>query len=139
MIIDPCMFMHPEDSKAISVLKRVPGFNFVVRKFMEKGGESLFRGENLANYVRVTIANFPRLFNIFKDVVSRLGIKTPELYVYNDPVMNAYTYGETNTFVAISSGAVETMTDDEMKGVIAHECGHIICHHTFYNSLLMTL
>lgn len=139
MSIDPCMVMHPEDLKAIAVLRKIPGFDYVIRKFMEKGGERLFRGENLANYVRVTKTSLPRVYNIFKDIVARLGIKEPELYVYNDPVMNAYTYGETNTFVAISSGAIETMTYDELKGVIAHECGHIVCHHTFYNTLLRSL
>jgi Zn-dependent protease with chaperone function len=63
----------------------------------------------------------------------------PELYIYNDPEMNAYTYGETNTFVAISSSLIERLSTDELRSVMAHECGHILCHHTLYNTLLRTI
>lgn len=111
----------------------------MVRKFMEYGGESIFRGENLANHVKVTEDNYPDVFRIFLKDVKKFDIKMPELYVYNEPVINAYTCGEPHTFVAISIGAVDTMAIEELKGIMAHECGHIVCHHTFYNMLLMTI
>ena len=66
----------------------------------------------------------------------REGIDIPEVYVYNDPVMNAFTYGETNPFVCISSSCVEKLTDDELVCFMAHECGHILCKHTLYNSVV---
>ena len=53
--------------------------------------------------------------------------------------MNAYTYGETNTFIALSSSLVERMNINELRCVIAHECGHILCQHTLYNTLLRTI
>lgn len=132
-------FMHPADAKAITALKNVPGFNYLVRKYMEHGGESLYRGQNLANHLKVYEDNFPELYRVFKETVASLGIEEPELYVYNDPYINAYTYGETKTFIAISSGAVEALSPEELNGVLAHECGHIVCHHTFYNTLLYSL
>ncbi len=135
---DNC-FIHPADAKAITALKKVPGFNYLVRKYMEYGGESLYRGQNLANHVKVYEDNFPKLYRVFKETVDALGIDEPELYVYNDPYINAYTYGETRIFIAISSGAVEALSSEELKGILAHECGHILCHHTFYNTLLYSL
>ena len=131
--------MHPEDAKAIQMIKSVPGCERLVRKFMELGYEARYRGENLANMIQVTSRNFPEIYAPFKEVVKRVGIKEPELYVYNDPVMNAYTYGETNTFIALSSGLVEMMSREELKGVIAHECGHILCKHTLYLTMYKTL
>ena len=71
--------------------------------------------------------------------MARVGIREPELYIYNDPEINAYTYGETNVFVAISSGAVERMNKDELKGILAYECGHILCKHTLYMTIWKTL
>jgi Zn-dependent protease with chaperone function len=53
--------------------------------------------------------------------------------------MNAYTYGETNTFVALSSSLVEKLNIEEVSSIIAHECGHILCKHTLYNTLLRTI
>lgn len=87
----------------------------------------------------MTLKSFSEIYRLFKEVVARVGIREPELYIYNDPEINAYTYGETNTFVAISSGAVERMNKDELKGILAHECGHILCKHTLYMTIWRTL
>lgn len=37
-----------------------------------------------------------------------------DLYIYNNTVINAYIYGNTNTFIAISSEIIETMTIEEL-------------------------
>jgi Zn-dependent protease with chaperone function len=127
--------MHPEDAKAIQMIKSVPGCEQLIRVFMKLGYEAQYRGENLANHIKVTLKSFSEIYRLFKEVVARVGIREPELYIYNDPEINAYTYGETNTFVAISSGAVERMNKDELKGILAHECGHILCKHTLYMTI----
>ena len=120
--------MHPEDAKAIQMIKSVPGYEKLVRLFMKLGYEMQYRGENLANMVRVTPHCYPQIYGLFKEVVNKTGIKEPELYIYNDPEMNAYTYGETRTFVALSSSIVEKLTPEELKGIMAHECGHNTKH-----------
>ena len=105
--------MHPEDAKALQMLKKLKGFDDLIRCMMENGYEKQFRGDNLGCYLKVND--------------------------HNDPVMNAYTYGETNTFVAISSSLIERLSIDELRSVMAHECGHILCQHTLYNTLLRTI
>ena len=131
--------MHPEDAKALRMLKKIKGFDAFIRASMEYGYEQVYRGENMGFMVRVNQRNFPEIYQAFKSVVKRVGIREPELYVYNDPVMNAYTYGETNTFVAISNSLINAMTLDEVRCILAHECGHILCQHTLYNTLLRTI
>ena len=131
--------MHPEDAKAIQMLRRIKGFDALVRASMEHGYEKIFRGENLGCMVKVNAQNNHNLYTAFKGVVQKVGIAEPEFYIYNDPVMNAYTYGETNTFIAVSNSLVERLTIDQVRSVIAHECGHILCKHTFYNTLLRTI
>jgi Zn-dependent protease with chaperone function len=131
--------MHPEDAKALQMLRKIKGFDAFIRTSMEYGYEQVFRGENLGMMVKVNAQNYPSLYAAFKSVVRKVGIKEPELFIYNDPVMNAYTYGETNTFVALSSSIVEKLNTDEVSGIIAHECGHILCKHTLYNTLLRTI
>lgn len=137
--MDAKQFIHPEDAKALRVLKRMPFFETVVRAIMEDSGERLFYGEHLAMMVRVNAKNYPVLHKLFKKVVKACGISCPDLYVYNDPVPNAYTYGETSPIVAVSSGLLNLMEEDELKSVLAHECGHIVCHHTLYTTMVHIL
>ena len=124
--------MHPEDAKAIQAIKSVPGYERLAKKLLRLGTEAQYKGENLANKVQVTPQSFPDVYAPFKEVVDRVGIKEPDLYVDNDPMIDAYTYGETHTFIVLSSGLIEKMSREELKGVIAHECGHILCKHTLY-------
>lgn len=131
--------MHPDDAKAILVLRKMKGFDRLIRGTMEYGYEKIFRGQNLGNMVKVNASNYSELHRAFEGVVRKVGIEKPELYIYNDPVMNAYTYGEKNTFIALSNSLVEKMSMDEVRSIIAHECGHILCKHTFYNTLLRTI
>ena len=128
--------MHPNDLKAMQILKEIPCVDSVCRKIMEYGYERIFRGENLATMVKATAQCLPRVFILMKKTAERIGINTPEVYVYNDPVMNAYTYGETAPFVCIASSCVEKLNDEELICLMAHECGHIICKHTLYNSVV---
>ncbi len=124
--------MHPEDAKAIQAIKSVPGYERLAKKLLRLGTEAQYKGENLADMVQVTPQSFPDVYAPFKEVVDRVGIKEPDLYVDNDPMIDAYTYGETHTFIVLSSGLIEKMSREELKGVIAHECGHILCKHTLY-------
>ena len=134
-----CDIMHPEDAKALQMLRKLKGFDDLIRASMEWGYEQVFRGENMGSMVKVNHQNFPELYRAFREVVKRVDIREPELYIYNDPVMNAYTYGETNTFVAVSHSLVEKITMNEVCCILAHECGHILCQHTLYNTLLRTI
>lgn len=53
--------------------------------------------------------------------------KMPEVGVYNSPEVNAFATGPSkkNSLVAVSSGLLNGMTDDEIEGVLAHEISHI--------------
>lgn len=128
--------MHPADAKALQVLKQARGFNTLIKYFMQVGDERIMRGENLGTMLRVSPDNLPKVYTAFQEVVNCVGIDEPELYIYNDPVMNAYTYGDTRIFVALSSSLVERLTLPELKSIMAHECGHILCRHTLYKTVL---
>ena len=128
--------MHPEDLKALQMLQSLPFIDKVCRKVMEVGYERIFKGENLANMVKATERCMPRVFSLMARTAKTIGMDVPDVFVYNDPVMNAWTYGETNPFVCISSSCVEKMDDKELMALMAHECGHILCKHTLYQSVV---
>lgn len=126
---------HPEDLKATQILRSIPGIESICRKVMEVGYERILRGENLAMMLKVSEKCMPDVLSLMRQTVSAVGIDMPEVYIYNDPVMNAYTYGETKTFVCISSSCIEKLDKNELQCLMAHECGHILCQHVLYGSV----
>lgn len=131
--------MHPEDMKALQMLQSVPFVDRICRIIMQWGYERLLKGENLANMVKVTQRGMPRVYILMARTAGIIGIDVPDVYVYNDPDMNAWTYGETNPFVCISSSCIEKLDDDELMCLMAHECGHIRCKHVLYQSVVNLL
>lgn len=53
--------------------------------------------------------------------------KMPEVYIYDSAEVNAFATGasKNNSLVAVSAGLVNTMTRQEVEGVLAHEVSHI--------------
>ena len=66
------------------------------------------------------------------EMVSNLSQKAklpniPQIGIYNSPEVNAFATGpnKRKSLVAVSSGLLANMDDDEVEGVIAHEISHI--------------
>ena len=53
--------------------------------------------------------------------------KTPQIGIYQSPEVNAFATGPSKkkSLVAVSSGLLNTMNDEELEGVLAHEVAHI--------------
>ena len=128
-------FIHPEDAAALEQMENIPGFPLLVKKFLSLGFERLQYGINMASAIRLSPTQLPELYNRLPSICKQLGIEEPEFYLQMDPQPNAWTFGDTRVFITISSGLVEMMNDMELDAVIAHECGHILCHHVLYHSL----
>ncbi len=57
----------------------------------------------------------------------KLGIKTPEIGIFNSPSPNAFATGSSknNSLVALSTGLIESMNKNEIEAVIGHEMSHV--------------
>jgi heat shock protein HtpX len=53
--------------------------------------------------------------------------KMPEVGIYNSPEVNAFATGpsKSKSLVAVSTGLLQTMDEDAVEGVLAHEVAHI--------------
>lgn len=125
-------FMHPWDHKATENLKRVPGFDALIKKVLEYGLERIFYLENVADNVRVTPRMFPKLDRYLDWGCQILDVPKPELYVSMKFEANAFTYGHTRPFIVLNSGLIDLLDEEERFFVIAHELGHIKCEHLLY-------
>lgn len=128
-------FIHPEDAAALRQLESIPGFPALVKKVLSLGFEELQYGLNMATAIRLSPTQLPNLYNHLPPTCKKLGIQEPEFYLQMNPMPNAFTFGDTRIFITITSGLVEMMEGEELDAVIAHECGHIVCHHVLYHSI----
>ena len=55
------------------------------------------------------------------------GIKMPEVAIYDSPDVNAFATGPSrnNALVAVSTGLLNNMSQDEAEAVLAHEVSHV--------------
>ena len=128
-------FIHPEDAAALEQLENIPGFPAFVKKILALGLEQMQYGINMASSIRLSPNQLPELYNRLPPICEKLGIEEPEFYLQMNPMPNAWTFGDTKTYITITSGLVETLTERELDAVIAHECGHILCRHVLYHSI----
>jgi Zn-dependent protease with chaperone function len=103
-------------------------------------GTSLRRRQIMGNAVQVTAQQFPELYGAFTRASNLLPTTRVNLFVTQDPVMNAYamSYDEPFTIV-LTSGLVEKLSLEEVRGVIGHELGHILMDHVRLTSVMAGL
>lgn len=67
------------------------------------------------------------LVNTVANQARQLGLKTPEVAIYDAPEPNAFATGpsKNNSLVAVSTGLLHGMTRDEVEAVLAHEVAHV--------------
>lgn len=129
-------FIHPADKKALDALKAIPGVDLVLKKLMNLVAEKMFQIEATSSFLKLGPSQMPEMYNVLVKVCKKLEIDPiPELYLQLDREPNAYTLGDTDVFIVLHSGLLETMTLEEIETVIAHECGHIVCHHVLYHTI----
>lgn len=68
-----------------------------------------------------------RVYNLTENLCMSVGMTMPKLRVIDSPALNAFASGikEKNYCVTLTTGIIETLEDEELEGVIAHELMHI--------------
>jgi heat shock protein HtpX len=79
------------------------------------GAKSLERKENM------------RIYNLTENLCMSVGMRMPNLYIMETDALNAFASGidEKSYAVTLTRGIINTLNDEELEGVIAHELAHI--------------
>ena len=83
-----------------------------------------------------------RLVNVVEEMAIAAGLPVPALYVLPDePRVNAFAAGFSpdRAVVAVTRGALDELTRDELQGVVAHELSHVLNGDARLNLQLLAL
>ena len=131
---------HPADRSALTALRRLKGFDQILKVLSAMLRERQHRLLYLASAARVGPRQFADLDALLDDCVLVLDAPVkPELFVSQSPLASAYTIGMDTPFIVVTSGMYDLMTHDEMGFVIGHELGHALSGHAVYRTMLMHL
>lgn len=85
----------------------------------------------LGNALQIEYSAYAWLRDCANDVSRDLEMPRVEIFVTQDPVINAYAFGFIRPYtIVLHSGSIRYLTHDELKAVVVHEMGHIKFGHT---------
>ena len=105
--------------------------NFGVYFFSDKIVLAMYRAQEIAE------AKMPELYAIVRELTSEANIPMPKLYMVPQNAPNAFATGRNpkHAVVCVTSGIMDILSRDELKGVLAHELAHVKNRDT----LIMTI
>lgn len=131
--LDPREYEHPFDKKALDTLQGTKGLDTLVKKFYEYGVEKIFNIQLTSSNLKVTQSSFPELYAIFEETRQVLNLPVvPFFYIIRSDDLQGFITGVDHPIIALSSGAVDSFTNEELAFIIGREMGHIKSQHVLY-------
>jgi Zn-dependent protease with chaperone function len=133
-------YEHAADRSALVALRKLTGFDTLLKQLMGLFPERALRLSVLAGAVKVSERQFPHIYEMVRDGCYILDMDTvPEVYVVQTPVPNAMAVGFKQPFIVIHSSLVDLCDPEELRAVVGHELGHILSGHAVYRTMLLIL
>ncbi len=133
-------YEHPADRSALVALRKLSGFDTILRNLAGLFNDRALRLAFLASSVRAGQDQFPELYNYLRDGCYVLDLpNVPELFIWQNPVANAVALGTSKPFVVITTGLLDLLDAEETRFAIGHELGHVLSGHAVYSTMLYHL
>jgi Zn-dependent protease with chaperone function len=133
-------YEHPADRAATAALKAIPHLDTVIGKIIEFGYERALRRGVLGSAVRLGEDQLSHVWRAHARAYATLDLEpAPDLYLTQFPVANAMTIGAGQPIVVVNSELVQLLDGEQLRGVFAHEAGHVLSEHVLYRTALVIL
>ena len=99
----------------------VIGFNLLAYFFSDKMALAASRARP------VTEAELPHVYGIVRRLAMQMGIPEPSIHVIDSPQPNAFATGRSpkKAAVAVTTGILEVLGNEELEAVLGHELAHV--------------
>lgn len=125
------------DGSVARTVDAIPLLPQLVEGLLKYWSKPMQRAQHLGCGVRTGPNQLPRLHAIVRQHANALDLTCPELFVKQDPTLNAYTFGTNDdACVVVHSALVDLLDQQELNFILAHEIGHIKARHVTYGSVL---
>ena len=107
------------------------GLTFAAVFFIVMALASYYAGDKLALATAgakpVSAQGNPYVYRMVENLAMTAGLPMPKVYLINDPQINAFATGRDpkHASIAVTTGAIEQLENEELEGVIAHELSHV--------------
>jgi len=136
--ISPKAYEHPADRAATAALQSIPRLDTVLRKIIEYGYERALRRSILGSAVRLGEDQLSHVWRAHARAYATLDLEpVPDLYLTQHPLANALTVGAGRPVVVVHSELVQLLDPEQLRGVFAHEAGHVLSDHVLYRTALV--
>src|ERR1700677_4797541 len=138
--ISPKSYEHPTDRAATAAIGSIPLLDKVIKRLVTARYERLVRQVYTGNAVQISDKQVPQLWARYCWAASVLDIaQVPDLFITQTPSANAMTIGARRPMVIVYSGLVSDFSSSEIDVVLAHELGHVLSEHYYYQTALVLL
>ena len=114
--------------------------NFFSYFFSDKIALAMYRAQPMTPEENPEV--YARVYPLVQSLVQRMGLPVmPKLWLIPEEQPNAFATGRNprKASVAFTVGILNTMTDRELEGVVAHELGHVLHRDILISSVAATL
>lgn len=130
--------IHPEDESALRQFENTAGVKMLVEKFMSVGLERYLHNLCMSNCLKIGPHQMPEIYERLLSIVQKFDIPEPELFLSMTPELDVCTLGDQKPFIVITKNMLSTLPE-EFDFFLARECGHILCRHNLYLTVLSVL
>jgi heat shock protein HtpX len=108
-------------STALIFLFVAAGINFISYFFSDKIALKMSGAKPISEQ------EAPGLYQMVRELTTRAGLPMPSLHIIPSEQPNAFATGRNpkNSAVAVTEGITKLLSEDELRGVVAHELAHI--------------
>ena len=88
----------------------------------------------MANAKEIDKADAPQLYNVVEEMAIAAGVPMPRVMVLETDALNAFATGNKvgHGTIVVTRGLLDTLSRDELQGVVAHEMAHLANLDTRY-------